>query len=109
MKNIFASTTLLAALVMTAILPLTLTGCAKFSDTWNRPMGTQGFNAPQGEAFRQQLQAQKFDPVPPTSTPVVGMDGQLTEKAIQSYKNPRPEDKGPSFAEVLDLVMKEKK
>ncbi|MFV0348152.1 MAG: hypothetical protein ACK5JO_06155, partial [Halodesulfovibrio sp.] len=71
--------------------------------------GTQGFNEPQGEAFRQQLQAQKFDPVPPTDTPVVGMDGQLTDKAIKSYKNPRPEDKGPSFAKVIDFLMTDKK
>ncbi|UZP65903.1 hypothetical protein N1030_09720 [Desulfovibrio mangrovi] len=109
MKRTMHRIALLAALLVSMTLPIMLSGCAKFSETWNRPMGEQGFHAPQGEAFRQQLEAQKFDPVPPTTTPVMGMNGQLTEKAIKSYQDPRPEDKGPSFAEVIDSLMKEKK
>lgn len=79
-------------------------GCAA-TENWNKPMGEHGFNKPIGAAYQQQLNAQKFDPVPPATTPVTGMDGQLSENVINTYQNPKPEDKGPTFNEFARALM----
>lgn len=85
-----------------------LSGCA-ISDNWNKPLGQHGFSEPLGEAHHQQLEAQKFNPVPATTDPVVNMDGRLAQRTIKTYQQPEPEDKGPSFNEVMQFMMKDKK
>ncbi|GFM37001.1 hypothetical protein [Desulfovibrio psychrotolerans] len=84
-----------------------LGGCAAVRDL-DKPVGQQGFNDPLGASYRQQLQAQKFDPIPAGSDPVTGMDGKLSQRAIQAYQQPTPEDKGPTFNEVMRFLMQDK-
>lgn len=93
------------ALLLLGSAPL-YSGCA-ISDNWDKPIGQHGFSEPLGASYRQQLQAQKFDPVPPTTTPVVGMDGKLAQGAIGTYQNPTPEDQGPSYNEVIRFLMED--
>ncbi len=88
-------------------LLLLLAGCSTTRD-WNKPLGQHGFETELGDAYHTQLEAQKFNPVPATGTPVVGMNGKLTKRAIDTYQNPTPEDKGPSFNEVIQFLMKDK-
>ncbi|MBU1001116.1 MAG: hypothetical protein KKE73_01185 [Proteobacteria bacterium] len=60
-----------------------------------------------GDAYRMQLSAQQVNPEPRVApdTPVQGLNGRVAADAMKNYRDPEPQDKGPSFATVIESLM----